>query len=75
MSAILRATTVKKPLKDILSKSLPKKSEKQYNATYSEFCKFAEIPEMQEPTEEQVIQYMDYLRNEREFKASSMWTR
>ena len=56
---------------EILNGVLPKKSDTKYKERWDTFAKFAAG---KEPNEEMFLQFFDYLRRERNYKASTLWT-
>ena len=61
---------------EIMSCAAPQKSAKQYEKGWEDFVEFR-VEEKKDsiPTEEEFIQYFDFLLNIKKWKTSSCWTR
>ena len=69
---VKKAGWVKKPAAQILENVGTLKSEKQYQLSWKKFEEFRE--NNAEPTEEDYIEYMYFLKEELGFKASTLWS-
>ena len=62
---------VKRPMEDILGELLPAKSGKAYSSAWKAFVEF--LGHNNEPSEMDYIQYFDFLKATKDYKASSFW--
>ena len=64
---------MKRSAKDILEKLNPIKSSKRYEDSWSKFIEYTgSVPE--KLIEDVFIQYFDYLRKEKQFASSTLWS-
>ena len=64
---------VKRNVDEILNDTLPEKSKELYNKRWLNFMEFMGEP-FRRPSEEDYLQYFDYLHTEKKHKASAIWS-
>ena len=58
---------------DIMQDAMPIKSNKKYNDSWNDFCEFLKLDD-REPTEDELLQYFDNLKNNKEYASSTIWS-
>ena len=61
----------RRSIDEIMQEVVPAKSAKNYAQTWDTFRKF--LGHEQEPTEQEYMQYLDFLKMDKGYKASSFW--
>ena len=62
----------RRAVEDILGETIPKKSKKLYTKRWEDFKIYLQSDA--EPTEDDYLQYMDWLKKEKKYQASTIWT-
>lgn len=65
---------MKRPADEILASVNPVKSAKKYDQTWQEFIKYSGINQGTKPTEENYLQFFDYLKNIKKYACSTIWS-
>ena len=64
---------MKRSAREILEQANPINSTKRYDYHWKQFCDFCKLSEGK-PNEEDFLQYFDFLKNEKNYAASTLWS-
>jgi len=64
---------MKRSAREILEQANPINSTKRYDYHWKQFCNFCKLSEGK-PNEEDFLQYFDFLKNERQYASSTLWS-
>jgi len=65
---------MKRTTQEIISHVSPAKSAKRYDNRWKQFQDYANISDCTIPTEEQILQFFDHLKNDKEYFSSTIWS-